>query len=565
MAPAGTVFSVSATEKPEYGDYSTNIALILEKKEGRNPKETAEEIKKKLLGNPIAKRLEKIEIAGPGFLNFYISKESLIGGLREVLKKQKKWGDRPVGIGKKIIVEYFQLNVGKPSHVGHLRSAVIGDALKRILKTQGYKTISDTHIGDWGTQFGILIQAFKRNEISLTKQLPRTSKSYAITADPTIKLLERLYVEENERIEKEPILREKAKEEFAKLENGDSENRVIWEWLKVGTENEIQRIINRFDLLQFEEERGESEYNDMMPLIVKEALEKGIAINKDGAIIVDLISYNLDEAILIKTDGASTYLLRDLATIKYRKKEWDFYKNLYVVDVRQEHHFKQVFKVAELLGFEGVGESDHISYGFMSLPEGTISTRKGTVISLDAVLDESEKRALQIIEEKNPELENKEEIAKQVGLGALKYFDLSHNRHSDIVFKWDEALSFAGNSGPYLQYTYARLKSILRKLEGKSGFMVEDVELDQVEKNLIASVLCFPEVIEDALNDFMPNILANYLNQLAQLANNFYHSHPVTQENNVSKKMFRVNLINGVALTLSKGLSLLGISSPEKM
>ena len=349
-----------------------------------------------------------------------------------------------------------------------------------------------------------------------------------------------------------------------KLERGDTENRELWKEMVDISMPKLLNSANLIGLLLFGEHRGESFYEDKMQPIVDLALQKGIAEKKAGAVIVDLLKYNLDEAVLIKSDGASTYLLRDLATIKYRKDTWNFYKNLYVVDVRQEHHFKQVFKVAELLGFEGVGESEHISYGFMSLPEGAMSTRKGTTISLDAVLDEAEKRALATIEKKNPELENKEEVARQVGLGALKYFDLSHNRHSDIVFKWDEALSFDGNTGPYLQYAHARFRSILRKLD-ESEKKIENIELDSLERNLLVYILYFPEIIEDALEGFMPNILANYLYELAQLANNFYHSHPVLQEENKEKQQFRIALIEAFAATLAKGLDLLGIAAPEKM
>ena len=293
--------------------------------------------------------------------------------------------------------------------------------------------------------------------------------------------------------------------------------------------------------------------------------------------MVDLTAEWLDEAVLVKSDGASTYLLRDLATIRYRKEQWRFWKNLYVVDMRQSHHFKQVFRVAALLGFEGVGESGHISYGFVKMPEGgAVSTRAGNIVSLEKVMDEAVEKAAAVIREKNPNLENADVVARMVGIGALKYFDLSHHRASDIVFSWDQALSFDGNAGPYVQYTHARLKSILRKVQsstfesrasgrGKSKVEMKDVGMDSLEHRIAAAVLRFPETIEDALADFTPNTLANYLYNLAKLANEFYHSHPVMQEQDGAKKQFRAWFVAAVAATLANGLSLLGIESPEEM
>lgn len=313
---------------------------------------------------------------------------------------------------------------------------------------------------------------------------------------------------------------------------------------------------------------GESFYEDKMQPIVELALKKGIARKTpDGAVVVDLSAEGLDEAVLLKSDGASTYLLRDLATIKYAKDRLNFSENLYVVDVRQAHHFRQLFRVAELLGFEGVGESRHIEFGFMTLPEGPMSTRKGTAVSLEGLVNEAWKRANDIILEKNPHVEDRATIAQQVGVGALKYFDLSHHRRRDYVFRWEEALSFDGNTGPYLQYTHARLKSILRKAAHavRAAKAVKDVALDHVEHRLLVGLLRLPEAIEDALADFTPNILANYLYHLAKLANEFYHSHPVMQEADETKRNLRIALVSGVALTLARGLDLLGIAAPEEM
>ncbi len=562
LVPAGTNFSVEVPENSAHGDYASNVALVRQpadgKKAGKNPREVAEDVALRLRsGRFRSDLLDKIEIAGPGFLNFWIKNEELVKQLGAMLQHPEKWGTSDVGKNKKIVVEYFPLNIAKRPHIGHIRSAVIGDSIKRMLLAQGYDAISDTHVGDWGTQFGILLLAWKESGASLTE---------LELGDP-FSILEDLYTAENERIELEPERREQAKKEFAKLERGNKENRKIWEQMVLISMKKLEDSANRLGLLSFDEHKGESSYEQDMPEIVAEALKKNVAQKKDdGAVIVDLTNENLDEAVLIKSDGASTYLLRDLATIKYRQEKYNFYKNLYVTDVRQEHHFRQVFRVAEKLGYDGVNDSEHISFGFMSLPEGTISTRRGTAIALDLVLDEATNRAEKVIEEKNSDLPHKETIAKMIGIGALKYFDLSHNRHSDIVFEWDEALAFEGNTGPYLQYTYARLKSILRKAANNATWTSDvQVDVDQIERELIVFLSRFPEAIEDALHDFTPNTLANYLFQLAQKANEFYHSHPVIQEENEAKKQFKLSLVEASALTLKKGLNLLGIDSPEEM
>ncbi|MBI3631169.1 MAG: arginine--tRNA ligase [Candidatus Sungbacteria bacterium] len=547
-------FSIAAPKNPEHGDYAVNAAMAVAKSARMNPLEAAGEIKNAV---PSHELIEKIEIVKPGFVNFFLSKRALKRALADVLARPDAWGRSDIGKGKTVMVEYFQLNIAKRPHIGHIRSAVIGDALKRMFLSQGYRAVSDTHVGDWGTQFGVLLLGYKEAGADLHTK--------GITEDP-FAALEEIYLAENIRIQNDPDRRKRAKEEFAKLERGDAQNRAIWQWMVDVSMKNLEESAARLGLLPFDEHRGESFYEDMMQPIVALALEKKVAKKtEEGAVVVDLAHEGLDEAILIKSDGASTYLLRDLAAIIYRKERWNFWRNLYVVDVRQSHHFRQVFRVAQLLGFDGAGQNRHIEYGFMSLPTGAISTRQGNVISLESVVDEARKRAQKVIAEKNPDLENKEEIARMVGIGALKYFDLAHHRRSDIVFRWDEALSFEGNSGPYLQYTHARLKSILRKMgeDTKGGF--ENALPDPLEHRIMGAIMRFPEAIEDALLDFTPNTLAQYLYSLAKLANEFYHSHPVMQEEDRVKRYLRVALIRGVAVTLSRGLDALGIESPEEM
>ncbi|MEK7503003.1 MAG: arginine--tRNA ligase [Patescibacteria group bacterium] len=570
VVPGGTGFSVEVPETAEHGDYASNAALVLAKKEGKNPLEMAEKLALRLRSGQLSRFCDKVEIAGPGFLNFFIASSILTSSLwgksvknnSHELFPNKSFFKRLFLKKKIVIVEYFQLNIAKRPHVGHMRSAIIGDALKRMFIEAGYKAISDTHVGDWGTQFGILLLEYKDLE-------PHMRHEIFSQGDPFEKL-ENMYISGNENIKREASRLELAKREFAKLELGDIENRKLWkEMVDISMKN-LEKSAKLLNLLPFDEHRGESSYEKDMPLIVQEALQKGVAQKKDdGAVVVDLSDEGLGEAVLIKSDGASTYLLRDLATIRYRKEKYDFYKNIYVVDMRQGYHFGQVFEVAKKLGYakeEEIYEDVlHISYGIVKLPEGTMSTRAGNVISIEAMVSEAQNRAYKVIEEKNSKLKNKNEIARMVGLGAIKYFDLSHNRKTNIEFDWDRALSFEGNTGPYLQYTYARLRSILRK-HGKSK--IKEIfrdDIDSEERQILLSISRFDEELERALINYYPHVLADYLYVLAQKTNEFYHSHPILQENDQEKKQFRLALISKISETLKKGLYLLGIDAPEEM
>ncbi|MDZ4286296.1 MAG: arginine--tRNA ligase, partial [Candidatus Sungbacteria bacterium] len=499
--------------------------------------------------------IKKSEVAGSGFINIFLKDEVMLVSLKEALTRPLAWGKSTEGNGRTVIVEYFQLNIAKEPHVGHLRSAVIGDSLKRILHALGYHVISDTHVGDWGTQFGILLYAYKE-AIRHNEAVREKIKSNPFTE------LQSLYVSANA----EEGIREKGKAEFAKLEQGDKENREIWQWMVDISMQKLGESATRLKLLAFEEHRGESMYEEMMPPIVEHALATGVAKKiEDGAVVVDLTHEGLDEAVLVKSDGATTYLLRDLATIKYRKEKWKFWKNLYVVDNRQSHHFRQVFRVAELLGFEGTRDSEHVELGFMKLPEGAMSTRAGNVISLEAVLDEAEQRAYKVIKEKNPDLRDAEQVAKKVGLGAIKYFDLSHDRTSDIVFRWEDVLSFEGNTGPYIQYTYARFRSILRKAGEFTPVFSDHMDLDSDSRGLLFHCLRLPEAMERVRDTWSPHLLAGFLFDLAQKANEFYHARPILSQKDEQKKLFLLMLVQMVILTLANGLYLLGIDAPEEM
>jgi arginyl-tRNA synthetase len=548
------VFSVSAPPKPDMGDYATNVAMVLAKRVGQNPNSLAEQIAQSLrleLGNT---ELKKVEVFG-GFINFTLALDYLFKNLNSVIELSDKYGSSAQGAGKKVIVEYFQNNVAKPPHVGHLRSAVIGDSLKRLFDFLGYEVVSDTHVGDWGVQFGIVLYAFK------------TFGNRAVVEKDPIQELNKLYVAMSGKIEENPGLRDLCKQEFVKLEQGDAENRKLWEWFVEVSMQDFERYRNLLGLLPFDYNLGESFYEDKMPEVLNELKDKNLVqTGETGELYVDLESEGLGRCILVKSDGGTTYHLRDFATYKYRKDVIQYWKNVYVVDVRQAHHFKQLFKILEKAGYPADADSTHVDFGFMGLPEGAISTRKGNVISLEALITEATNRALATIEEKNPELQNKPVVATQVALAAIKYFDLVHNRQSNITFTWDKALSFEGNTGPYLQYTYARIHGISRK-SAREGSVVADVvhEPNEYESAVLRKLVAFPEVLDQAASEYYPNVICNYLFELAQIFNRFYEAVPVNQEQDFVARHYRTQICVATAQVIKNGLSLLGIEAPEEM
>lgn len=542
--------------EPQFGDYSTNAALILAKQLKRNPAEIAAVVAGEILKLDKQRVLADAKAAG-GFINFTLSRKSLLDNLRNILELKEKFGSSGAGKGKTIIVEYFQNNVAKPPHVGHLRSAVVGDSLLRIFRFLGYPAMSDTHIGDWGTQFGILILAYKTMGDKKT-----------VEKDP-INELNKLYVAMSEKIDGQPELREQAKAEFARLEKGDAENRKLWQWFVMESLIDFEHYRRLLELLEFDHNLGESFYEDKMPAVLDLMRSKNLVVTGEtGELYVDLEKFGMGRCILVKSDGATTYHLRDFATYIFRKSQFDFYKNIYVVDNRQSHHFKQLFKVLEIMGYPAQADSAHVDLGFMSLPEGPISTRKGNIISLQNLTDEAQKRALSIIQEKNPDLQNKEAVAKMVALAAIKYFDLSHNRKTEIMFAWDKALSFEGNTGPYLQYTHARIHGILRKAAAGGvarGPYPEFADMNPHETFVLRKLVRFPDVLEQSARDCLPNLLCAYLFELSQYFNSFYQEVPVSQETDGAKRAFRLQLITATAQVIRNGLYLLGIEAPEEM
>jgi arginyl-tRNA synthetase len=544
------------TPQSNFGDYSTNVALVIGKKSKQNPKKLAESLIQKIKDKDGQKYLEEITEIN-GFINFKLSKKSLLDNLESVLDKKEKYGQINLGKSQKILVEYFQPNIAKPLHLGHLRTAIIGDSLFRILKFEGFDAQSDTHLGDWGTQFGLLILGFKKyGNISIIEKNP-------------IEELNKLYVKINAESENNPEIRELGKAEFVKLEKADGENRKLWKQFTDWSWKEFEIIYEDLDIRRADHSWPESFFEDKMPKVLEELKSKNLLVKSQGAQIIDLSAYNLGVAVAVKSDGGTTYLLRDLATYIFRKSQ-GFEKQIYVVDVRQSHTLAQTFKILELMGhIQTQDEAIHIAYGFLTLPTGAMSTRKGTIVGAKEFIESVQKETLEIIKEKNPDLKDKDRVSKIVASSAIKYFDLLHNLKSDIVFDPKQAVSFEGKTGPYLQYAHARIHGILRKNNFKfqiSNFKSDpEIQISRDETFLLRKLNQFPEIIEQVATDFMPNILSNYLFELSQNFNTFYESTPVLQEKDEQLKLFKLNLISAVAQVLKNGLNLLGIEAPEEM
>jgi len=543
--------------KSGFGDYATNVAMMLFKKfnvvPAENPVDFAKQLAEKLVELDGGYTFSNIE-AQNGFINFTISPRVLLNTLSEIIEAKENYGKVDLGQGQKVLVEYFQPNIAKPLHLGHLRTAIIGDSLFKILGFSNYQTESDTHLGDWGTQFGLLMLAYKKwGDAETVKQDPITE-------------LNKLYVRINTEMEADPELREQGKAEFVKLEQGDSENEELWKQFKEWSWQEFGIIYDDLGVRKADNDWPESFYMDKMPAVIEQLKAKNLLVESQGAQIVNLEDYGLGVAVVVKSDGGTTYLLRDLATYIFRKQQ-GFEKQIYVVDNRQSHALAQTFKILKVLRvINSPTEAVHIAYGVLSLPEGQMSTRKGTMVGAKELIQKAQEKALEIINEKNPGLQNKEAVSKQVMQAALKYFDLSHNYKSDIVFTWDKALSFEGNTGPYLQYTHARINGILRKTQGIAVEQIDqNIALEDIEQLLLRKLQKFPEIITQTAENFSPNIISNYLFELSQIFNSFYEAVPILKETDSAKQNIRIKIIIGTAQVLKNGLNLLGIPAPEEM
>ncbi|MDK2992886.1 MAG: arginyl-tRNA synthetase [Clostridiales bacterium] len=496
--------------------------------------------------------IERIETKG-AYVNFFFNRAVFAQTvLEDILNKGERYGSSDKGNGSVVCIDFSAPNIAKPFHIGHLRSTVIGNSLYKIYEFLGYKCIGINHLGDWGTQFGKLITAYKHWGIKddLEKE--------------PIKALLDIYVKFHDEAEKDPSLEDEARMWFKRMEDGDEEALSLWRWFKDLSLREFNKI---YDMLgvKFDYYTGESFYNDKMDRVVELLQGKGLLTESQGALVVDLSQYDMPPCMIKKTDGTTLYATRDITAAIYRKETFDFDKCLYVVAYQQDLHFRQWFKVIELMGFDWYDKLFHVPFGMVSMEEGTLSTRKGRVVFLEDVLQKAVDRTLDIIKEKNPGLENKEDVAKQVGIGAVVFHDLINNRIKDIVFSWDQVLNFDGETGPYVQYAHARAMSILAKatqtITGKVGgdLLTEDETLELID--LLAR---FPEAIEAACQANEPSIVARHTIDIAQAFNKFYKNHMVIVDDDEMQRA-RLTLVYATAQVIRIGLGLLGIQAPAKM
>ena len=536
--------------KKEFGDFQTNFAMVNSKKIGKNPREIAKELVEQFDGKGIIK---KIELAGPGFINIYVSDEKLNEEITRFGSEKFEYG---IDTSRIVAIDYSSPNIAKRMHVGHLRSTIIGDALKKIYEEIGFKVYGDNHIGDWGTQFGKLIVAYNK---WLNKE------AYEKNA---IEELERLYVLFSTESKKDPSLEEEAREELRKVQIGDPVNLALWKEFITYSMKEYQKVYDRLDI-HFELVNGESFYNEMMPKVLDDLRQKGLAKEDDGALVVFFDENKLPPCIVQKKDGSFLYSTSDLATIKYRKEKLNVDIALYVVDERQAGHFKQVFEISRLLGGLYEYEKHHTQFGIMRFGNGMIfSSRGGNVIRLTDLLDQAKEEVKKVVDEKNPNLseEERDKISEAVGVCAIKYFDLSQNRTSPILFEWDKVLSFEGNTGPYLQYTYVRIKSVLNKvdkIDENAKVLVESST--EAERDLVSTILKLPTAVIKAYETKKPNVIADYVYDLAKKFNSFYNNEKILTASSEELRNSRILLSEKVGEALKKSLALLGIKTVDKM
>lgn len=533
--------------QPNMGDYAFpcfQLAKVMRKAPNMIAKELAEKVEKDNI-------VEKAEAAG-GYLNFFVNKEEFIKQvINQVIEQGDKYGTSDEGEGKTVLVEFSSPNIAKPFHIGHLVNTITGNAIEKIFKHLGYKTVKLNHIGDYGTQFGKLISAYKR-----------WGDDEVIEKDPINELL-KIYVKFHDEAEKDPSLENEGRMYFKQLEDGEPEAVALWEKFRELSLKEFKKLYKDFNI-EFDSYAGESFYSDKMPEVIEILKDKNLLKESNGAQIVDLEQFNLPPCMIIKSDGATIYATRDLAAAIYRKRTYDFYKSLYVVGNTQALHFKQFFSVLKLAGFDWADDCVHVGTSLVKFADRKLASRKGDVIYAKEVVDEAVEKTLEIINTKNPNLENKEDVAKKVGMGAIIYTFLKNNMDRDIIFSWEDMLSFEGESGPYVQYSYVRGKSILKK----AGNIDENPDLSYLktedEYNLVKQLGFFKETVKQAADRYEPFVINRYVTDLAKAYNKFYNTHPIlTAEKEVRDA--RLALTKAVTNVLDIGLNLLGIQTPESM
>lgn len=515
----------------------------------KSPVVIAQELASAIPANELVTKAEAVN----GYLNFFVDK---LGRAKEVLnsvlKKGAEYGDSDEGKGKTVCLDYSSINIAKPFHIGHLFTTVLGGSLYKVYKKLGYNAVGINHLGDWGTQFGKLIVAYKK--WCSAEELERRGMS----------VLVEIYVKYHAEAENHPEMDDEARAWFKKIEQGDPEALELFDRFKKITLDEVEKVYKRLNVT-FDSYAGESFYNDKMGVVIDELKEKGLLKESDGAQIVDLSDYNMPPCLILKKDGSTLYATRDLAAAYYRKKTYDFYKCLYVVAYQQNLHFKQIFKVLELLGKPWAKDMEHVAFGMVSLEDGAMSTRKGRVAYLKDALDKAVEKSLEIITEKSPNLEDKEDVAEKVGVGAVIFSTLYNNRIKDMVFTYDKVLNFEGETGPYVQYTNARCLSVLNKVGRYDGSKADYSAIDDDESAYIITLLeKFTDVLRDVVSKNEPCILARYLVDLAQSYNKFYLVDKIAGEP-VPVMTARAMLTEATHIVIEEGLRLLGIAAPKRM
>ncbi len=551
---------VVSTNNPKFGDYQTNLAMKLKKHlDVKNPREIAQKILTEANAIGYIDTIDKIEIAGPGFINMFLNTNCVAKRSIDIIRNERL-GVPDKGNGENIVIDYSSPNIAKTMHIGHLRSTVIGASLYALLKFYGYNVIGDNHIGDWGTQFGKLIVAY-RNWLD----------EEALSKDPVAEL-ERLYVKFGNEAENDPTLEEQARSELVKLQQGETENIKLWKEFVGLSMKRFDEVYDRLGV-SFDVVYGESHYHSMLKDIVDELKQKGLAVKSEGAYVIYLDEHNLHPYLVQKSDGAFLYATTDIAGMKYRIDKWHPEKIVIVTDNRQEVHFKQLKAVAEKLGWDKETELVHVSFGRLNFGGKIMSTRKGNVIKLKELLNEAKSRARAVVDEASPHLseEERDNIAETVGIATIKYFDLSQNRTSDLMFTWDTALSLQGNTAPYLLYAYARIQSIFRKFEKKTGKSIDDVInnhqiniVNKDEESVLKYALRFPQVVEVAVRTYKPSAVCDFIYNLSQEFNSFYNKHRVIDASDSTPES-RILICKVVSETLRKGLELLTITPLNRM
>lgn len=533
----------------EMGDYAFpcfRLAKTFRKAPGLIAKELAEKIQKPNF-------IEEIQVAG-AYINFFVDRKSYASSvLSNVLKQGEAFGEEKTGKGKTIVIDYSSPNIAKPFHVGHLRSTVIGNAIYKIYEKLGYECIGVNHLGDWGTQFGKLIVAYKN-----------WGSKEAVEQDGIQELM-RIYVKFHDEAKEMPELDEEARAWFVKMQNGEEEAIVLWKWFYEISMKEFERVYQMLGV-KFDAYTGESFYNDKMAPVVQELKDKKLLTESEGALIVDLEEEKMPPCLIIRKDGGTLYATRDITAAIYRKNTYHFEKCIYLTALDQNLHFQQWFQVIRKMGYDWADSLVHVPFGLVSLETGKLSTRNGNVVLMEELLHNAIEETLKIINEKNPNLPEKERIAKEVGIGAVIFNDLYNNRIKDVVFSWQKMLNFDGETGPYVQYTHARACSVLKKADFvlKAEEIEYSVLTDEASIEVCKLLDSYPEKIKDAAAKYEPSILTRHLVDLSQAFNKFYHDNAVLNSEPKVKEA-RLVLVYAVKTVIASGLKLLGIAAPEQM